>query len=232
MSYPAVEQETIREFIEASFEGRVGQFLLVLLLTMSASSIAVTVERILTFQTARRRSRTFERHVGMPMRGMSMDEAISLGLRHNGPRASVIVCGLIAFKHATSLASHADASEAAKRAARLSASMIRSRMRRRLHWLATTISTAALLGFLATVWGFLFGFKGAVGSLESIRAAQFKLLSYHLVPAALGFLISVSMMWVHRYLKRQVELFDLEMKASSLELLNYLSLTSKESATF
>jgi len=225
-----VEQETIREFIELSFEGRIGLFILILLVTMSVASITVTVERFLAFRTARRRSRAFERHVGMPMRGMNMDEAISIGLRHNGPRASVIVSGLIAFKQARLVLPHVNALEEARRASEVAAAIFRGKMKRRLHWLANIASTALLLGFLVTVQEILFGFKGCGCSLEDLRASLFNQYSHALVPTGMGFLISVTTLWPYRYLSSRLDFFQLEMECARAELLNYLQLTSMESA--
>jgi len=96
-------------------------------------------------------------------------------------------------------------------------------MKRGLTHLATIAATAPLIGLFGTVVGLLGAFRGCIGQkwfcmmmiLENIREA--------LVTTLAGLLVAVPAAWFYNYLTDRLEIFNVEMRIASSEVLNYLA---------
>jgi biopolymer transport protein ExbB/TolQ len=114
--------------------------------------------------------------------------------------------------------------EIAERALRRSSAGVRLEMKRGLSGLATIASTAPLIGLFGTVIGILDVFKGCIGQKWFCAMMVIDGVCEALVTTALGLLVAVPAVWFYNYLSNMQELFDIEMKIASLELVNYLVL--------
>lgn len=97
-------------------------------------------------------------------------------------------------------------------------------MKRGLDGLATVASTAPLLGLFATILCMSNSFPGCGGERSACMAAVFDRLSASLIPAALGLLVAVPALWCYKYLRSEMETFDIGIRNATLELLNHLIL--------
>jgi len=201
------------------------QAVFVLLLLMAGYSVGVMVERFLRYRAAHNQSRTFVRQVGVALRTGDFDQAIAIAGRYNrSPIAKVVASGLVSFQAAMPLLCDAEMIETAIRAMRPSATVVHVELRRGFNSLASIASTAPLVGAFGTIFGIIDSFPGCSGAKSACMAATFNGLSEALLPIALGLLVAVPTQWCCKYLRNELEAFDLEMENESLELVNYLAI--------
>lgn len=96
-------------------------------------------------------------------------------------------------------------------------------MKRGVSGLATIASTAPFFGLFGSVLGIVNSFVGCGGEKSACMAALTERLSQAVIPTALGLLVAIPALWSYRHLCAQIEAFDVEMDAISVEILNRLS---------
>ena len=90
-----------------------------------------------------------------------------------------------------------------------------------LSTLATITCLAPLVGVLGTICALTFDtFLGVDGEKSAILAALNERISFACVPMALGVLMGLQALWIHRYLRARLERCDLEMQTAALAFLN------------
>ena len=112
---------------------------------------------------------------------------------------------------------------ATKQASARSAASLHGELKRGVNSLAAIASTAPFVGLFGTILGIHNSFGCVDASKESIMAGIFDGLSQAFVPCAVGLVVALVAMWGYRYLLAEVEGFDSEMEAASLQLVNSLS---------
>lgn len=112
--------------------------------------------------------------------------------------------------------------EVVRRASGRSAAVVHQEMKRGLSGLATIASTAPFLGLLATVLTIPNSFRGCVGERSACMAAGFEGLANSLMPIALCLLVAVPAFCCYKYLRSEIDAFDVEMQNITLELTDYL----------
>jgi biopolymer transport protein ExbB/TolQ len=128
------------------------------------------------------------------------------------------------LKMNNSKASRAIIIEAVMRAAKRSANAAHRELKRGLNSLATIASTAPLIGLFGTVLGIVNSFPGVTGDRRSNMATNFRLLADALLPTLLGLLVAVPSLWLYNWFGSEMQAFDLEMEAATLELANFLTI--------
>jgi biopolymer transport protein ExbB/TolQ len=83
--------------------------------------------------------------------------------------------------------------------------------------------TVPFVGLFGTVLGIMNAFSGVEGQRDFVRAAITRGISEALVTTAFGLLVAVPAAWCYNYLASRMELFDIETKSASLELLTFLT---------
>ncbi|MFN0108210.1 MAG: MotA/TolQ/ExbB proton channel family protein [Blastocatellia bacterium] len=198
-----------------------GIAVMVVLLIMSVYSIAVMLERYLTFTAAAKQSREFAPLVAEMLRSAHIDEAIKLSQHYRRSHLAVVVnSGL------QELASHRGLSNdrqlrKAKRALRRAATMKSSEMQRGLSALATIGSTAPFVGLFGTVIGIIDAFH----KMNSEQSAGFSTvaggISEALVATAFGLMVAIPAVWMFNYFISRVGRFGVEMHNSADELVDF-----------
>jgi len=112
--------------------------------------------------------------------------------------------------------------QCAEIAARRESAGVRGYLQRRVISLASVASTAALIGFLGTVWGILNSFRSYGSSRSSILADETNRISQAMVPGLLGLFVALLAFWIYRYLRGCMEEFNLEMENTTVDLVNRL----------
>lgn len=114
--------------------------------------------------------------------------------------------------------------ELARNASERTGADVYRRMGRGRSSLAAIASSAFFVGIIGTVFAIVNSFTGVDGEKSAIMAAITWSLSQAIIPTAAGLLIAIFASVGNRYIGAQLEAFDFEMRAATLELANSLSL--------
>jgi biopolymer transport protein ExbB/TolQ len=203
--------------------GWVARVVLAILLVMSMWSIAIMVERYLTFSAARSQSREFAPKVASSLRSQKIDEAIALSDKYKKSHLAMVVnAGLQEFRaHQMATDLSGDVVEASKRACQRAEAIKVSEFKRGLSGLATIGSTAPFVGLFGTVFGIINAFVGmkqtASAGLSSVAGG----IAEALVTTAVGLAVAVPAVWLFNYFVSKVDNFVVEMDNSSAELIDF-----------
>lgn len=203
--------------------GWVARTVLVILLVMSIWSIAIMVERYLTFSAARNQSREFAPKVATSLKSQKIDEAISLSDKYKKSHLAMVVnAGLQEFRaHQLSSDISGEVVDASKRALQRSTAIKIAEFRRGLSGLATIGSTAPFVGLFGTVFGIINAFVGMGESASAGISAVAGGIAEALVTTAVGLAVAVPAVWLFNYFTSKVDNFVVEMDNSSAELIDF-----------
>ena len=203
--------------------GRVARVVLIILLVMSIWSIAIMVERYLTFSAARNQSREFAPKVASSLKGQKIDEAISLSDKYKKSHLAMVVnAGLQEFRaHQLSSDISGEVVDASKRALQRATAIKIAEFRRGLSGLATIGSTAPFVGLFGTVFGIIDAFVGMGKEGSSGISAVAGGIAEALVTTAVGLAVAVPAVWLFNYFTSKVDNFIVEMDNSSAELIDF-----------
>ncbi|HEY9284318.1 MAG TPA: MotA/TolQ/ExbB proton channel family protein [Pyrinomonadaceae bacterium] len=203
----------------------------VILLLMLMYSIAVMVERFLTYRAAKAQSREFAPRVAQALKNNRIEEAIDLADKHKKSHLALVVnAGLHGFRaHESSGELSGEEIDASKRAMQRAIAIKSAEFRRGLSGLATIGSTAWMVGLLGVVFGLIRALQSAMagGSLYGAGVAAGVLNG--LLTLALGFTVTVLTRWLHNYLAGKVEALLIEMNNAASELIDYFQKNRRES---
>ena len=196
----------------------------ILLCLLSVYSLAVSVERWMTFQKAKQQSVKFALEVGQLLKQDKLREAIDLAKKYKHSHvAKVVSAGLLEFAyeaHGASIQGH-DTVAAAERAVERTAMMVTAEFKKGLGGLATIATTAPFIGLLGTVIGIINAFRGmaasGAGGLGSVSAG----IAEALVTTALGLFVAIPAVWLYNLFLNKIERFQVEMSNSASELIDY-----------
>ena len=141
--------------------GAVAISVVVVLLIMSVYSIAIMVERYLTYTAAKKQSREFAPRVAQALKNDRIEEAINISDKHRKSHLAMVVSsGLQEFRaHGASSDISGDEIEASKRALQRAIAIKTAEFKRGLSGLATIGSTAPFVGLFGTVFGIINAFS-------------------------------------------------------------------------
>ncbi|HKX26467.1 MAG TPA: MotA/TolQ/ExbB proton channel family protein [Blastocatellia bacterium] len=203
--------------------GWVARVVLIILLIMSMWSIAIMVERFLTFSSARSQSREFAPKVAASLRNQKIDEAISLSDKYKKSHLAMVVnAGLQEFRaHQLSSDISGEVIDASKRALQRATAIKISEFKRGLSGLATIGSTAPFVGLFGTVFGIINAFVGMREAETAGISAVAGGISEALITTAVGLAVAVPAVWLFNYFVSKVDNFVVEMDNSSAELIDF-----------
>lgn len=189
----------------------------IILLIMSIYSIAVAVERYLTYSAARTQSREFAPKVAQALKSARIDEAISISDKYKKSHLAMVVnAGLQEFQSGDD----ADV-DASKRALQRAEAIKIAEFRRGLSGMATIGSTAPFVGLFGTVVGIITAFQEMKNAESAGIAAIAGGISEALFTTAFGLLVAIPAVWFFNYFTSKVDNFTVEMDNSSAELLDF-----------
>ncbi len=198
-----------------------GLGVMTVLLVMSIYSIAVMLERYLTFSAAARQSREFAPRVAEMLRAAHLEEAVKLSRNYSRSHLAVVVnSGL------QELAAHRGANSdrqmrKAKRSLRRAAMIKTADLQRGLSSLATIGSTAPFVGLLGTVIGIIEAFHKMNQQQTAGFSAVSGGISEALVATAFWLLVAIPAVWMYNYFTSRVGRFAVEMQNSADELVDF-----------
>jgi biopolymer transport protein ExbB/biopolymer transport protein TolQ len=199
-----------------------GVTVVVVLLLMSIYSIALMLERYLTYKAAARQSREFAPKVAELLRGAQLDSALKLSQTYQRSHLAVVVnSGLQELAASTALVKPERQMRKAKRAVRRAAALKSAELQRGLSALATVGSTAPFVGLFGTVVGIIHAFEVMGQQETSGFSAIASGISEALVTTAFGLVVAIPAVWMFNYFSSRVRGFEVEMNNSAEELIDY-----------
>jgi biopolymer transport protein ExbB/biopolymer transport protein TolQ len=203
--------------------GLVARIVLIILIVMSVWSIAIMVERFLTFSAARNQSREFAPKVASSLKNQKIDEAISLSDKYKKSHLAMVVnAGLQEFRaHQLSSEISGEVVDSSKRALQRASAIKIAEFRRGLSGLATIGSTAPFVGLFGTVFGIINAFVGMREAESAGISAVAGGIAEALVTTAVGLAVAVPAVWLFNYFTSKVDNFVVEMDNSSAELIDF-----------
>ena len=203
--------------------GWVALTVIVILLIMSMYSIAIMVERFLTYSAAKKQSREFAPRVAQALKNDRIEEAINISDKHKKSHLAMVVnAGLQEFRaHEASSDISGDEVEASKRALQRAIAIKSAEFKRGLSGLATIGSTAPFVGLFGTVFGIINAFTGMKSAESAGIGAVAGGIAEALLTTALGLAVAVPAVWLFNYFPGKVDGFIVEMDNSASELIDY-----------
>jgi biopolymer transport protein ExbB/biopolymer transport protein TolQ len=203
--------------------GWVALTVIVILLIMSMYSIAIMVERYLTYTAAKKQSREFAPRVAQALKNDRIEEAINISDKHKKSHLAMVVnAGLQEFRaHDQSSEISGDEIEASKRALQRAIAIKSAEFKRGLSGLATIGSTAPFVGLFGTVFGIINAFTGMKSAESAGIGAVAGGIAEALLTTALGLAVAVPAVWLFNYFTGKVDGFIIEMDNSASELIDY-----------
>lgn len=202
--------------------GAVAAGVLVILLIMSIWSIAIMVERFLTFSAAKKQSREFAPKVAQALKQARIDEAISISDKYKKSHLAMVVnAGLQEFQAHQVGELSGEEVESSKRALQRAEAIKIAEFKRGLSGLATIGSTAPFVGLFGTVFGIINAFQGMRSAESAGISAVAGGIAEALLTTAFGLLVAVPAVWLFNYFTSRVDNFVVEMNNSSAELIDY-----------
>ncbi|MCS6883844.1 MAG: MotA/TolQ/ExbB proton channel family protein [Acidobacteriota bacterium] len=195
----------------------------IILAFMSMYSIAIMIERFLTYKAARDQSREFAPRVAQALKDNRIEEAINISDSHRKSHLAIVVnAGLQEFRaHQMSADISGDTIEASKRALQRAIAVKSAEFKRGLSGLATIGSTAPFVGLFGTVVGIINSFQGMKSAESAGISAVAGGISEALVETAFGLIVALPAVWAFNYFQSKVDSFTVEMENSSSELIDY-----------
>jgi len=203
--------------------GLIARVVIIILFIMSIWSIAIMVERYLTYTAARNQSREFAPKVAQSLKNQKIDEAISLSDKYKKSHLAMVVnAGLQEFRANQMNADLSnDTVDASKRALQRATAIKISEFRRGLSGLATIGSTSPFVGLFGTVFGIINAFQGMRSAESAGISAVAGGIAEALITTGVGIGVAIPAVWLFNYFTGKVDNFIVEMDNSSAELVDY-----------
>ncbi len=214
--------------------GPFAKFIAIVLAVMSVWSLAVAVERILTYSRAGSASRKYAAELATLLPAGKFKEAVELAHSKEFAKGYLPkVLGLALEEYRQGIDSHGrdggkheigefDIVAAVNRAIDRSTLRTITDMRRGLGSLATIGSTAPFVGLLGTVAGIITAFQAMAatgsGGLGSVSAG----IAEALVTTAFGLLVAIPAVMFFNYFTNRVEEIQVDVNDSTTELVDFM----------
>jgi len=200
----------------------------VVLFIMSFWSVGVAIERIYTYNQARKQSKLYAPQVAKHLKDGRLKEAIALSASKEyrySHLAKVVLAGLqeYQFQQETGGASlnREDVLDTVRRSIQRATALTASDLKKGVATLATIGSTAPFVGLLGTVVGVINAFVGIASTGSGGIGAVSAGIAEALIETALGLFVAIPAVWFYNFLTSRIEYFNVEMDNSSSELVDY-----------
>jgi biopolymer transport protein ExbB/TolQ len=200
----------------------------VILFIMSFWSVGVAIERIYTYNQARKQSKLYAPQVAKHLKDGRLKEAIALSASKDyrySHLAKVVLAGLqeYQFQQETggSTLNREDVLDTVRRSIQRATALTASDLKKGVNTLATIGSTAPFVGLLGTVVGVINAFVGIASTGSGGIGAVSAGIAEALIETALGLFVAIPAVWFYNFLTSRIEYFNVEMDNSSSELVDY-----------
>jgi biopolymer transport protein ExbB/biopolymer transport protein TolQ len=175
----------------------------VVLFIMSFWSVGVAIERIYTYNQARKQSKLYAPQVAKHLKDGRLQE--------------------YQFQQETggSSLNREDVLDTVRRSIQRATALTASDLKKGVSTLATIGSTAPFVGLLGTVVGVINAFVGIASTGSGGIGAVSAGIAEALIETALGLFVAIPAVWFYNFLTSRIEYFNVEMDNSSSELVDY-----------
>jgi biopolymer transport protein ExbB/TolQ len=229
MSTPAFAQEGAGLDLMEMFQqmGPTAMAIAVVLFIMSFWSVGVAIERMYTFNQAKKQSKMYAPLVAKHLKDGRLKEAIALSSAKEyrySHLAKVVLAGLQEYQfqqESGANLSREDLLDTVRRSIQRATALTSNDLKKGVSGLATIGATAPFVGLLGTVVGVINAFVGIAttgsGGIGAVSAG----IAEALVETALGLFVAIPAVWFYNYLSGRLEYFNVEMDNSSSEMVDY-----------
>ena len=207
--------------------GAVAWGVAIVLFIMSFWSVGIAIERIYTYNQARKQSKMYAPQVAKHLQGGRLKEAIALSASKDyrySHLAKVVLAGLQEYQfqqESGSSLNRDDVLDTVRRSIQRATALTSNDLKKGVNTLATIGSTAPFVGLLGTVVGVINAFVGIASTGSGGIGAVSAGISEALVETALGLVVAIPAVWMYNYFTGRLEYFNVEMDNSSSELVDY-----------
>ncbi len=204
--------------------GWVARLVIIFLLILSVYSIAVMIEKFMTYRAARQQSIEFLPILVKCLKDGNLQSAVDKSKQYNKSHiAKVVSAGLLEFlnqKDETAAKSF-DVVAAVTRSLERATAITSAELKKGLGGLATIGSTAPFIGLFGTVMGIINAFTGMAQSGSGGLAAVSAGIAEALITTAFGLLVAIPAVMMFNHFTNRLERFQIEMTNSSAELIDF-----------
>ncbi|MGE0447215.1 MAG: MotA/TolQ/ExbB proton channel family protein [Vicinamibacterales bacterium] len=200
----------------------------VVLFIQSFWSVGVAIERIYTYNQARKQSKLYAPQVAKHLKDGRLKEAIALSTSKDfrySHLAKVVLAGLQEYQFQQESGganlNREDVLDTVRRSIQRATALTASDLKKGVATLATIGSTAPFVGLLGTVVGVINAFTGIASTGSGGIGAVSAGIAEALVETALGLFVAIPAVWFYNFLTSRLEYFNVEMDNSSSELVDY-----------
>lgn len=204
--------------------GFVARSVIIFLLILSVYSIAVMIEKFLSYRAAKTQSVQFIPTMVKSLKEGNLQAAMDKSKQFNKSHiARVVSAGVQEFlnQEGESAARSFDRVAAVNRALERENAITSAEMKKGLGGLATIGSTAPFIGLFGTVFGIINAFTGMAmtgsGGLAAVSAG----IAEALITTAFGLLVAIPAVMAFNYFTGRLERFQVEMTNSSAEIMDF-----------
>jgi biopolymer transport protein ExbB/TolQ len=203
--------------------GWVARMVILFLLILSVYSIAVMIEKFMTYRAAKKQSIDFLPVLVKCLKENNLQGAVDKSKEFGKSHiARVVSAGLLEFQNQDFVAAASfDVVGAVTRALERETAITSAEMKKGLGGLATIGSTAPFIGLFGTVMGIINAFTGMATSGSGGLAAVSAGIAEALITTAFGLLVAIPAVMAFNYFTNRLERFQIEMSNSSAELLDF-----------
>ncbi|MCJ7589007.1 MAG: MotA/TolQ/ExbB proton channel family protein [Candidatus Aminicenantes bacterium] len=205
--------------------GTVAKAVSFILIFLSVLSIYFFIERMMTFNRAKNKSKQAAPALADLLKAGKLNEALTLSNKkdYKGSHlARITAAGIHEFLAAReSGLSLEEQIESASRGCNRAASLFTQDLKRGFSVLATIATSSPFIGLFGTIFGIITAFRGmqltGSGGIGAVAGG----ISEALITTAFGILVAVIALWCYNLLNSKIDVYQAEMENTSSEIVDY-----------
>ena len=204
--------------------GFVAWLVVIILALLSISSIAIMIEKFVTYRASKKQSIAFLPELIDNLKSRRLDGAVDATRNFSKAHlAKVVSAGLLEYQNQQEggVAQSFDRVGAVRRATEMATTLTSAEMKKGLGWLATIGATAPFVGLFGTVFGIINAFAGMATTGSGGLAAVSAGIAEALITTAFGLLVAIPAVWAFNHFTERLERFTIEMDNASQELIDF-----------
>ena len=205
--------------------GAVAKTVSILLISLSIISLYLFIERQLTFNRAKKRSKFIAPKLAEMLKTGQIKEALSLASKKENKGshlARVTAAGIQEFLSGKEAhLNHEEQTNTAQRGCDRAANLFNQDLKRGLNVLATISTSAPFIGLFGTISGIINAFRSmsltGSGGIGAVAGG----ISEALVTTAFGIGVAIIALWCYSLLNTKIEIYDAEMDNTSSQVIDF-----------
>jgi biopolymer transport protein ExbB/TolQ len=205
--------------------GSVAKTVAFILIFLSILSIYFFIERMMTFNRAKNKSKQAAPALADLLKAGKLNEALTLSNKKDyksSHLARVTAAGIHEFLAAKESGLSLDEQiESASRGCNRAASLFTQDLKRGFSILATIATSSPFIGLFGTIFGIITAFRGmqltGSGGIGAVAGG----ISEALITTAFGIAVAVIALWCYNLLNSKIDIYQAEMENTASEIVDY-----------